>query len=261
MTEARLEKLGIKQTIQKAWMDRVVQMMLAGIPEKEIRTDLNEFLATQLQSGGIGKRGRNTYQMAIGTLSSWFSPDADLVAFRDDVLKLARKSTPDQWLPLHWATLSASYPFWFNVAKQTGRLLNLQEQIKQAQVVSRLKEQYGDRETVARNARYTVRSFVAWGVLEETGTRGCYEKSVPVNVENSDVAVRMIESALYAMPEAAGVVGALLNNPAFFPFRLPAVTGDFVSKHSSRIDVFKYDLNDDLLKLREMVNIGGVRPS
>ena len=249
MIGKRHEKLGIKQTIQKAWMDRVVQMMLAGIPEKEIRTDLDEFLGTQLQSGGIGKRGEKTYGMAIGILSSWFSPDTDLVAFRDDALKLAGTLTPDQWLPLHWAILSTSYPFWFNVAKHVGRLLNLQDQIKQAQVFGRLKEQYGDRETVVRNARYTVRSFVAWGVLKDSGTKGCYEKSAPVSVANSDLAILMVESALYAMPEATGVLGMLLNNPAFFPFQLPAMTGDFVSQHSSRIDVFKYGLDDDLLKL------------
>jgi len=33
----RHEKLGIKQTVQKKWMDKTVQMMLAGLSEKEIR--------------------------------------------------------------------------------------------------------------------------------------------------------------------------------------------------------------------------------
>ena len=253
MTGTRHEKLGIKQTIQKAWMDRVVQMLLAGISEKEIRADLDEFLATRLQSGGIGVRGKNTYPMAIGILSCWFSPDTDLVAFRDDALRLAATLAPDQWLPLHWAVLSASYPFWFNVAKQAGRLLSLQDQIRQAQVFGRLKEQYGDRETVARNARYTVRSFVAWGVLQDSSAKGCYEKSSPVNVENPDLAILMIESALHVTPEAAGTLNLLLNNPAFFPFQLPAMTGNLVSQHSSRIDVSQY-VDNDFLKLKGQDN-------
>ena len=158
-------------------MDRVVQLMLAGMSEAKIRNELDEFLKTQKQSGGTGQRGEKTYGMAVSILASWFSPDSDLIALRDDVLMLARNLPIEQWLPLHWLVISASYPFWFNVAKQVGRLFNLQDQITQAQVFGRIKEQYGDRETVARNARYTMRSFVAWGILKDSETKGCYEKS------------------------------------------------------------------------------------
>jgi hypothetical protein len=246
----RHDKLGIKQTIQKHWMDRVVQMMLAGMSEKEIRLELDNYLVTQKQSGGIGTRGEKTYGMAIGILASWFSPDKELRPFRDDALSLARKLPSNEWLPFHWAILSASYPFWFNVAKQVGRLLNLQEQITQAQIFNRTKEQYGDRETVARNARYTVRSFVAWEALKDSETKGCYEKLKPVLIDDPDLAILMLEAALYATPEGKGAMGLLLNNPAFFPYQLPVMTGDFISQHSDRINVSRYGLDDELLRLR-----------
>jgi len=248
----RHEKLGIKQTIQKQWMDRVVQMMLAGMPEKEIRSDLDDFLCNQLQSGGVGERGKKTYGMAIGILSSWFSPDRDLVPFRDDALTLARDLTPGEWLPLHWAVISASYPFWFNVAKQVGRLLNLQDQITQAQIFGRLKEHYGDRETVARNARYVVRSFVAWEVLKEAESKGCYEKGSSASIGNENSTILMLESALLVEADAKGALGLLLNNPGFFPFQLPTLAGDFISQRSNRIDVVRYGMGDDLLKLKSV---------
>lgn len=243
-------KLGIKQTIQKAWMDRVVQLMLAGVPEKEIRVELDTFLSTQLQRGGTGARGKKTYGMAIGLLASWFSPDADLVPFRDAALKVAVTIPPGKWMPLHWAVISASYPFWFNVARQVGRLLNLQDQITQAQIFNRLKEQYGDRETVARNARYAVRSFVAWGVLKDSEVRGCYESVSPLEKTDSELAVLLIESALYAVPEAKGALSSLFNNPALFPFRLPTMTGDFISQQSNRIEADRYGLDEVYLKLK-----------
>jgi len=246
----RHDKLGIKQTIQKPWMDRVVHMMLAGVSEKELRSELDAFLITQLQSGGTGERGKKTYGMAIGILASWFSPDSDLIGFRDDALNLARKLPPERWLPLHWAVISASYPFWFNVARQVGRLLNLQEQMTQTQVFARLKEQYGDREVVARNARYTLRSLVAWGALKDSDTKGCYEKTAEVAVTDSDLAILMFESILLATPDAKLALGLLLNNPAYFPFELPVLTGDFISQHSERIEVIRYGLDDELLKLK-----------
>lgn len=246
----RYDKLGIKQTIQKSWMDYVVQMMLAGISEKEQRSALDDFLSTQLQRGGTGERGEKTYGMAIGILASWFSPDKDLIAFRDDALSIAQQLPVEQWLPLHWAVISASYPFWFNVARQVGRLLNLQDQITQAQVFGRLKEQYGDRETVARNARYTIRSFVAWGVLKDSKAKGCYEKVAPMSVANSNLAILMFESALYTSPEAKVALGLLLNNPAFFPYQLPVLTSGLISQYSDRIIVVRSGLDDQLLKLK-----------
>ena len=246
----RHQKLGIKQTIQRHWMDRVVQMLLAGMTEKEIRNDLNEYLSTQKQSGGTGERGEKSYVMAISILASWFAPEQALIQFRDEALSLARTSPATEWLPLHWAVISASYPFWFNVAKQTGRLFNLQEQITQAQVFNRLKEQYGDRETVARNARYTVRSFVTWEVLKDSMAKGCYEKTATVPIADQNVAILMVESALYAMPEGKGALGLLLSNPTFFPFQLPVMAGDFIAQSSSRIDVVRYGMDDELLELK-----------
>lgn len=245
----RHEKLGIKQTIQKAWMDKTLQMLLAGLSEKEIRLELDDYLSTQKQSGGFGERGKVTYKMAIGALSSWFAPDLDLLPLRDEALIMARRCRQEYWLPLHWLVLSASYPFWFNVARQVGRLFNLQEQVTQAQIFARLKEQYGDRETVARNARYVVRSFVAWGVIKDSVAKGCYEKTTPMSDLDPSIAILLLESALLTNPESKMALSNLLNNPGLFPFILPRLTGDSIASSCSRIEVLRYGLDDELLKI------------
>ncbi len=130
----RHDKIGIKHVIRLEWMDRVVSMLLGGMSEADIRQDLDEYLSTQKQSGGIGERGKQSYRKAIGILSAWFSPDKELIGFRDDALEVARRLSNNRWPPFHWAAMSASYPFWFSVAKQVGRLLNLQEKITQKQI-------------------------------------------------------------------------------------------------------------------------------
>ena len=246
----RHEKLGIKQTVQRHWMDRVVQMLLAGMTEKEIRVDLDDYLSTQKQSGGIGDRGKDTYGMAISLLACWFAPDKELITFRNDALSVARTSLKTEWLPLHWAIISAAYPFWFNVAKQTGRLFNLQEQITQAQVFNRLKEQYGDRETVARNARYTVRSFIAWEVLNDSTTKGCYEQAAPLQIYEPEIAVLLLEAALLAIPEGKSALRLLIANPALFPFQLPVMTGDFIAHSCEQLKVVRYGMDDEMLELK-----------
>lgn len=245
----RHDKLGIKQTIQKHWMDHVVKMMLAGLKEKEIRAELDEFLAIEKPySGSIPK----THAFIKAMLSSWITPDKELIPFRDRALVLIQHENPLNWLPYHWSVISASYPFWFNVAKQTGRLFNLQEQITKQQISRRIREQYGDRESVWHYTQYVIRSFVAWGVLEDSKIKGCYKQSKPMEISDPNLAILLYESALYADKEGRAALGLLKNNPAFFPFQLPVLTGDYISQQSNTIDVVRYGLDDELLKLKDL---------
>lgn len=246
----RHEAIGIKQAIRFEWMQKAANLLLAGLDARTIRQELHEFLAERKGSGSDGDRGETSRTQVVNMLMKvWIAPESGLQAFRDALLAYLH-ANPSMSLPVHWVMISAAYPFWFNVARQTGRLLSLQNQVTQAQVFSRLKEQYGDRETVARYARYTIRSFVAWGLLEDTDAKGCYEKAAPVSIADANLAILMFESALLATPEANGALGLLLNNPAFFPFRVPVMTGDFVSQRSDRIAVVRYGLDDELLKLK-----------
>ncbi len=247
----RHNMLGVKGIIQKRWMDYTVQLMLAGLSESEIREELKNYLLDQKGGNPDSKKAPETHRFIINALSSWYQPTKELLSFRDSALRLIREVEPKIWLPFHWAVMSASYPFWFNVAKQAGRLLNLQDQVTQAQIFSRLKEQYGDRETVSRNARHTVRSLVAWGVLRDSEVKGCYEKNNPFIVEDNNLAILLLEAALHTVSEGKGTLEQLKNSPAFFPFQLPVLTGDFIANNSETIEVVRYGLDEELLKLND----------
>lgn len=246
----RHEAIGIKQAIRFEWMQKAANLLSAGLDAKTIRQELHEFLADRKGNGLEGERSDQTRTFVVDNLVKiWASQDAVLVPFRDASLAFLQKN-PSMALAVHWGMISAAYPFWFNVARQTGRLLALQDQVTHTQIVNRLKEQYGDRQTVSRCAQYVIRSFVAWGVLHDSDSKGCYKKADPVNIADSNLAILILESALLATPEAKGALGLLLNNPAFFPFQLPVMAGDFASQRSDRIDVVRYGLDEELLKLK-----------
>ena len=246
----RHEAIGIKQAIRFEWMQKAANLLLAGLDTKTIRQELHEFLTERKGNGCEGERSEQTRTFVVNNLMKiWVSPDPELLFFRDASLAFLREH-PSMALAVHWGMISAVYPFWVNVARQTGRLLALQDQVTQAQIINRLKEQYGDRQTVSRYARFVIRSFVAWGALKDSETKGCYEKAAPVSIADANLAILMFESVLLATPGAKGALGLLLNNPAFFPFQLPVMTGDFVSQRSDRIDVVRYGLDDELLKLK-----------
>tara|TARA_R110001592_G_scaffold165883_2_gene400510 strand:+ start:25491 stop:26246 length:756 start_codon:yes stop_codon:yes gene_type:complete len=246
----RHEVIGIKQAIRFEWMQKTANLLLAGFDAKTIRQELHEFLADRKGNDSEGKRSNQTRTFAVNNLMKiWGSPDPELIPFRDASLGFLRDN-PSMALAVHWGMISAVYPFWFNVARQTGRLLALQDQVTQTQIINRLKEQYGDRQTVSRYARFVIRSFVAWGALRDSEATGCYEKAAPVSIAEPNLAILMFESALLATPEARGALGLLLNNPAFFPFQFPLITGDLIFQHSDRIEVLRYGLDDELLNLK-----------
>lgn len=246
----RHESIGIKQTIRLEWMQKTANLLLAGFDVKSIRQELHEFLAERKGDGSEGNRSDQTRTFAVNNLMNiWVSPDSELVPFRDASLDFLREH-PSLALAVHWGMISAVYPFWFNVARQTGRLLALQDQVTQTQIINRMKEQYGDRQTIFRYGRYVLRSFVAWGILKDSDNKGCYEKANPVNIADCDLEILMIEAGLIATPEGKGALGLLLNSPAFFPFQLPVMTGDFVSHRNERIEVIRYGLDEEMLSLR-----------
>jgi len=246
----RYEAIGIKQAIRFEWMQKAANLLLSGLDAQAIRQELHEFLADRKGNGSEGERSDQTRTFVVNNLMTiWVSPAYELIPFRDASLAFLREN-PSMALVVHWGMISAVYPFWFNVARQTGRLLALQDQVTQPQIINRLKEQYGDRQTVSRYARFVIRSFVAWGALKDSEAKGCYEKADPVSIAEPNLAILMFESALLATPDANGALRLLLNNPAFFPFHLPVMTGDFVSLRSNRIDVVRYGLDDELLKLK-----------
>ncbi|EIC22811.1 hypothetical protein [Thiorhodovibrio frisius] len=239
----RHQAIGIKQVIRLDWMQRTANLLLAGVDAKSIRMELHEALNREAD----GQRSAQTRAFAVNNLMTiWCSADAELGPFRAAVLEILRQD-PKSGLALHWAMISAAYPFWFNIARQTGRLLALQDQVTQAQIVARLKENYGDRQTVSRYARFVIRSFVDWGVLQDAPVKGCYEQSSPIAFDDRGLALLLYESALLASPEGKASLARLANEPAFFAFKLPLLSGGLLSESRARLDVVHGALDDQML--------------
>ena len=248
MEPQRFEKIGIQRELHIDWFDQAVRIHGMGFSKADARQEIYSYLDTSSVFATLPSMQSKTY-IANPLIKTWIAPEEPLVPLRNEAYQLLLVN-PGYRLPLHWCILGAAYPFWFATATVVGRLLNLQEQVTQAQIVARLKERYGDRQTVSRRARYVIRSFVAWGALQDSEVKGCYKKVTAVPVTDPNLATIMLESALLAIPEAKGALGLLLNNPAFFPFQLPVMTGDLVSQRSERIEVVRYGLDDELLKLK-----------
>ena len=250
MTGKRHDSIGIKQVIRLEWMEKTVCLVLAGLDPKTVRIELHGYLAERQGSGAECTRGETSRSQIVSMLMNiWAPTKRDLLAFRKEIQGHIQRN-PADGVAVHWGMISAVYPFWYNVARQTGRLLALQDQVTQNQIISRMKEQYGDRQTVSRYTRNVIRSFVAWGVLKDSGSKGCYERFVQVDVKSHGLAILMFESVLYASPNSKEALGLLANNPAFFPFRLPVMSGVLASQPSPRLVISRFGLDEEFVELR-----------
>ncbi len=243
----RHETIGIKQAIRPEWLDKAVNLLLSGLDTKAIRAELHEYLSDRKGNGSIGERSANTRSFAVNNIMNiWVTPAKEILPLRDDALRLMQEK-PDLKNVMHWAMLCAAYPFWYNTAVQTGRLLNLQEQVTQKQIISRLKEYYGDRETIGRYAKYVIRAFVYWNVLKETDEKGCYTQGKIIDVVDEDAIALLCEAMLLATKEGKSTVGDFVNSPALLPFHLSTVTPAILVNYNPRLNLTAYSSGDEYI--------------
>jgi hypothetical protein len=96
-----------------------------------------------------------------------------------------------------------------------------------------------------------LRSFVDWGVLTETDNQGIYDKGDEHKIENLKLVAWMLEASLRARPNRSATINDLLDSPRIFPFRLTRISAEHVVSLSSRLDVLRHGLDDDLVMLRK----------
>ena len=213
-----LRQIGFSQRIQLDWLEYTANLALAGNTRAEIAAELNERLRDKLSVGSDPKRG--TRHKAITILTKvWISVPKGREDLRNQAIELLRRASPTDRIFIHWCMCMAAYPFFGRVAYTTGRLLRLQGTAGAAQVQRRLREQFGERETVARAARRILRTFIDWGVLQETHTKGVYCGTGKRAAGSSEaLGLWAIQAVLVATRGKRQSPDVLMNGPHMFPF-------------------------------------------
>ena len=240
----------LQPTHPTEWLETTTNLILAGNDKNTINDSLQRILDDKVSVGGRSIRGNREKAITI-LLKTWLTVPPDLDKLREDGLDLIRGLPREDRIAVHWAMAMASYPFWGAVAAHTGRLLRLQGTAVAAQVQRRIKEEYGERETASRAARRVLRSFIDWGVLQETNDKGIYEQGRQYTVEEPRLIAWMAEASLRARLNGSAAIRDLLDSPSIFPFRLAHVSAEQVVSLSPRLDVLRHGLDDDLVMLSE----------
>ncbi len=248
--DSRHNQIGLDRLIRLEWLEKTASLVLAGNDAAATKTILAEEIKNSFRSSEPGVRGSVDKTITI-LLKVWLNVPHELKPFRSEGLELLRRMPRTVHMPIHWGMIMAVYPFWASVAVQVGRLLKLQGSAAATHVQRRLREQYGERETVSRRARYVLRSYVNWGVLRETDTKGIYTAGTTLTIDDSRLIAWLTEASLHARSNGSVPLKDLIDSPSFFPFRIKSIHAGSLIAESSRLDIFRHGLDDALVMLRD----------
>jgi hypothetical protein len=252
----RKDQIGFSQRVRLEWLEQIANLVLAGNDKAAVNDALQALLKEKVSVGGQAVRGNREKIISI-LQKTWLTVPNELEALRFEGLELLKRIPRSHHLAIHWGMVMAVYPFWSGVAVQVGRLLRLQGSAAAAHVQRRVREQYGERETVSRAARRVLRSYLDWGVLLETDKKGIYTAGMVVAVDDSRLIAWLTEAALHARVNGSAPLKDLIDSPSFFPFRIKPIHAETIMAASSRLDILRHGLDDDLVMLRKSSIRGG----
>ena len=256
----KINQIGFSQRVRLEWLEQTANLVLAGNDKATVNDALQGLLKDKVSVGG-GSKGSNRQKIISILRKIWVTTPEEIIPLRNDGLAfLAAQSSslsPHHLsVAIYWGMVMAVYPFWSSVATQVGRLLRLQGSAAAAHVQRRVREQYGERETVSRAARRVLRSYLDWGVLQETSAKGIYSAGTTLAVDDSRLIAWLAEASLHARANGSAPLKDLIDSPSIFPFRIKPVHAESLVSASSRLDILRHGLDDDLVMLRKQTKGG-----
>ncbi len=232
-----------RRKVRAVWLGQGLALASQGAAWSDAKPELAKEIAAE-------NAGAETSRKVLEHIRRiWFEPPADALALRADALRLHQTSaTSDTKLLLNWGMTIAAYPFVGRTGEALGRLLKLQKEARRADVQRRLREQYGDREFVNRIARYTVSSFLDWGVIVEAKPKGIYLAGKQTAPKSPDHLAWLAEAVMISRAKTQIGLSELCHHPALFPFVLDKLNAA-VLHHNRRLRIERQGLNQEFVFL------------
>jgi hypothetical protein len=242
------DQIGLDRLVRLAWLEKVSSLVLAGNDSKDIKPILQNDLIGSFRSAKTDVRGSLDKTITI-LMKVWLKVPAELESLRIDGLELLKRVPLSEHLVIHWGMLMAVYPFWSAVATQVGRLLRLQGSAAALHIQRRIREQYGERETVSRRARYVLRSYLDWGVLQETVKKGIYTAGTNLAIDDSRLIAWLVEASLHSRENGSAPLKDLIDSTNCFPFQIKPINAATLLAASSRLDILRHGMDEELVML------------
>lgn len=246
----RGKQIGFSQRVRLEWFDFTSNLVIGGKDRSTIYEELQNHLKKEISIESKSVRSNRDKIVSI-LMNVWVNDNNEINELRAEGIELLKNLPNNQHIIIHWGMISAVYPFWTVVANNTGRLLKLQGRVTSSQIKRRVKEQFGDRETVERSTRIVIRTFRDWNVLMETEGRLEYEQGNRIFIEDKKIIYWLIEAMIYSLDNRSISLNEILNSPFLFPFNIIKVSAMNVQNNSHRLEILNQNDTNNIIFIKK----------
>jgi hypothetical protein len=239
-------RIGFDRTISSEWLDAAVARVMSGEAPEQTRKFLWDFLE-DVEPGNTNNSGRGKTLTVLTRI--WVSVPKEAEPLRQAALKCVASTSGEKRIGVHWAMVSGTHPFFFDVATHVGNLIKLNGQANRSQIKRRMTELWGDRSTLERTIQHVLRSMAQWGLLragkEHDSLIGPLQR---INIDD-DVGRLLVHSVLLGHGKGLPF-SQLAGHPSLFPFAVHSTARDL-----TRNTVFKIQRQGDQSDFVELAQV------
>jgi hypothetical protein len=234
--------IAFNRRLSAAWLREGLRLRAEGIDGDEWVEAMRSVISAEIS-------GRDSIQKSLRYLRHALVEQGELEPLRAEAIHLFQASgDPEKDRVLSWGLASACYPFLQEVATTIGRMLRVQPELKLEQLLRKLTESFGEKETVRRSGRYSLGLIQDLGFVHRTKKAGCYSASQPVKVTDPDLASWLIKAWFFAAGTTSPMDRiALSNHPSLSFFDAPELVATALKQGVLVVD--RLSLSQDMVRL------------
>lgn len=151
--------VGLSRTVKLQWLNKVVELVLEGLSEQEIKDQLNEYLSFEIESPTNIRKTREIL------MNIWVFENEQSRKIKAPALDLI-KAYPEYDFVVHWCMLMTAYPVFVDMCKLIGKMSEFQDEITLVQLKQKLFDEWGERTTLFHSIDKLVATLKALDVVE-----------------------------------------------------------------------------------------------
>lgn len=201
--------VGLSRNLKIQWLNKVVELVLEGLTEQEIKDQLNEYLSFEIKSPTNIRKTREIL------MNIWVYDNDVSNKIKSPALDLL-KTYPEYDLVIHWCMIMAAYPVFVDMCKRIGKMSEFQNEVTLAQLKQKMFDEWGERTTLFHSIDKLMATLKAFDVMV-CDKPGKYHINVQ-RVNNTKIVSFMVYTMILVDDSAYHTFYEINSSNYFFPF-------------------------------------------